>query len=185
MGKKLTEITPELQEFIERQPMFFVASAPLAGDGHVNVSPKGLDTFRVLTPRRVAYLDLTGSGIETAAHVTENGRLTILFCAFAGRPQIVRLFCRGRAIVRSSEEWPKLIERFPSHAGGRQVIIGELQSVQTSCGYAVPEMALVAQRDTLTRWAEAKGDAGLIDYRRRRNRLSLDSLEAPLTDSNG
>ena len=183
MGKRISEITPELQIFIQEQSVFFVASAPLTSSGHVNVSPKGLDTFRVLGPREVAYFDLTGSGNETAAHVTENERLTIMFCAFSGRPQIVRLYCRARVVVRGSEEWLSLIEQFPNHHGLRQIMVGDVEFVQTSCGYAVPEMKFVSQRETLTRWAEAKGDEGLVEYRRMHNRASLDDLEAPTANA--
>lgn len=183
MGKQLDEITPELRSFIEEQPIFFVSSAPLAAGGHVNLSPKGLDTFRVLGPTRVAYLDLTGSGNETAAHVAENGRLTIMFCAFAGSPRIVRLYCRGRVVSRGAEDWDEMAGCFPELAGVRQVVVGEVELVQTSCGYGVPEMALVAPRDTLTRWAESKGEAAMAEYRRTRNRTSLDGLEAPGLDS--
>jgi pyridoxamine 5'-phosphate oxidase-like protein len=183
MGKRISEITPELQKFIEEQSMFFVASAPLSANGHVNISPKGLDTFRVIGPRQVAYLDLTGSGNETAAHVMENERLTIMFCAFSGRPQIVRLYCRARVVARGSQEWPSLIGQFPNHLGQRQVIVGDVEFVQASCGYAVPEMKFVSQRETLTRWAEAKGDEGLVEYRRMHNRMSLDALETPVTDA--
>jgi hypothetical protein len=182
MAKRIEDITPELRRFIEQQPVYFVGSAPLAPDGHVNVSPKGLDTFRVLGPRQVAYLDLTGSGNETAAHVAENGRLTVMFCAFSGRPQILRLYCRGKVVTRGSAEWAALLALFPEHAGVRQVIVGEVEFAQTSCGYAVPEMALVGERDTLRRWAEAKREEGLADYRRTRNRTSLDGLAAPATD---
>jgi hypothetical protein len=183
MGKRFSEITPELQSFIKEQSLFFVGSAPLSANGHVNVSPKGLDTFRVLGPRRVAYLDLTGSGNETAAHVMENERLTIMFCAFSGPPKIVRLYCRAKVVVRGSQEWPSLIEQFPGQTGLRQVIVGDVEFVQTSCGYAVPEMNFVSQRKTLTRWAEVKGDEGLVEYRRTHNRASLDALETPVTDA--
>src|SRR5262249_33298123 len=165
------------------QLVFFVASAPLSANGHVNVSPKGLDTFRVLGPQQVAYLDLTGSGNETAAHVTENERLTIMFCGFSVRPQIVRLYCLARVVVGASEEWPSMIKQFPNHPGRRQVIVGDVEFVQTSCGYAVPEMKFVSGRETLTRWAEAKGDEGLVEYRRMHNRASLDVLETPVTDA--
>lgn len=182
MAKQMDEITPELRTFIEAQPVFFVGSAPLSSDGHVNVSPKGLDTFRVLGPRRVAYLDLTGSGNETAAHVTENARLTVMFCAFSGPPRILRLYCRGRAVTRGSAEWPAFATELPSHAGTRQIIVGEVELVQTSCGYAVPEMTLAAQRETLQRWAEARGADGLVSYRRTRNRESIDGIKAPPTD---
>jgi hypothetical protein len=183
MGKRVSEITPELQRFIETQPMFFVASAPLSANGHVNISPKGLDTFLVLGPQRIAYLDLTGSGNETAAHVMENERLTAMFCAFSGPPRIARLYCRARVVVRGSEEWPDLIKQFPSHPGVRQIIVGDIEFVQTSCGYGVPEMTFVSERETLTRWAEAKGDDGLVEYRRIHNRASLDALDTPATDA--
>jgi hypothetical protein len=106
-----------------------------------------------------------------------------MFCAFSGPPKIVRLYCRARVVVRGSQEWPSLIEQFPSHSGRRQVIVGDVEFVQTSCGYAVPEMKLVSQRKTLTRWAEVKGDEGLVEYRRTHNRVSIDALEAPVTDA--
>jgi hypothetical protein len=182
MGKRCSEITPEFQQFIEEQPIFFVASAPLLASGHVNLSPKGLDTFLVFGPQRIAYLDLTGSGNETAAHVMENERLTIMFCAFSGPPRIVRLYCRARVVVRGSREWPDLIKQFPSYPGVRQIIVGDIEFVQTSCGFAVPEMRFVSERETLTRWADAKGEEGLVEYRRTRNRASIDSLDTPATD---
>jgi hypothetical protein len=182
VGKRRDEITPDIERFIEAQPVFFVGSAPLAGDGHVNVSPKGLDTFRVLGPRRVAYLDLTGSGNETAAHVAENGRMTVMFCAFSGKPQILRIYCRGRAVTRASAEWPELVARFPDHVGVRQIIVGDVEFLLTSCGYAVPEMSLVGERDTLRRWTEAKSEEALVEYRRSHNRESLDGVAAPPTD---
>ena len=143
MGRRTNEIDAELHGFIERQPMFFVASAPLASEGRVNVSPKGLDTFRILGPRQVAYLDLSGSGNETATHVGENGRLTVMFCSFAGDPQIVRIYCAARVVTPASEEWPQLQARFPAHRGARRIVVGEVDEVQTSCGHMVPEMAFV------------------------------------------
>jgi hypothetical protein len=182
MGKTFDSITAELQAFIYEQPLFFVATAPLAATGHVNLSPKGLDSFRVVTPTRVAYLDLTGSGNETAAHVTENTRLTLMFCAFAGRPQILRLYCSGRVALPGSAEWQELEQLFPRYAGARQVIIGEVDFAQTSCGYGVPVMQFEAQRDTLPRWAESKGPDDLKEYRRTRNSTSIDGLIAPLAD---
>ena len=182
MGKRLTEITDDVRRFIEKQHVFFVGTAPLTPGGHVNVSPKGLDTFRVLSPTRIAYLDLTGSGNETAAHVSENQRLTLMFCAFSGRPQIVRIYCRGRIIVRESAEGQGLLALFPDYVGIRQIISGDVEFLNTSCGYSVPEMAFVAERDTLTEWCERKGETGLIDYRRAKNLVSLDGLGAPPTD---
>ncbi|MFN7913856.1 MAG: pyridoxamine 5'-phosphate oxidase family protein [Vicinamibacterales bacterium] len=182
MGKLYDAITPEHAAFIAQQPLFFVASAPAGANGHVNVSPKGLDSFRVVDAATVMYLDLTGSGNETAAHLTENGRLTIMFCAFSGSPKILRLYCRGRVITRLSPEWTALRTQFPESPGVRQIVVGEVTAVQTSCGFGVPVMSVTGQRDQLTRWAEAKGDEGLREYRRTRNAVSLDGLLTPATD---
>jgi hypothetical protein len=182
MSLPFATISPEHQAFIERQPMFFVASAPLSGTGHVNLSPKGLDTFRIIDPGTVTYLDLTGSGNETAAHLTENGRLTLMFCAFDGRPKILRLYCRGRVVTRHMPEWAESVGRFPGYVGIRQVVIAEVQSGQTSCGFGVPLLSLVSQRDQLPRWAESKGEDGLVTYRHDKNSISLDGLLTPSTD---
>lgn len=182
MGKMYESITPEHQAFIEQQPLFFVASAPLTGTGHVNLSPKGLDSFRVVDPRTVVYLDLTGSGNETAAHIVENGRLTIMFCAFEGNPKILRLYCRGQILTRASQGWDEAVARFPSQPGIRQLVVGRVDSVQTSCGFGVPLLSFVEQRNQLSRWAESKDDAGLAEYRRTRNAVSLDGLLTPPTD---
>lgn len=179
MGKVLECITDDLKAFIEAQPLFFVATAPLAGDGHVNLSPKGLDCLRVLSSSRVAYLDLTGSGNETAAHLQENGRITFLFCAFAGAPRILRLYGTGEAVLPGSPEWAGLAGHFPEYPGVRQLIVARISRVQTSCGYAVPLMDYARQRDTLLRWAEAKGEA-LPVYRQEKNAVSIDGLPAPL-----
>ena len=184
MGKVFDSITPELQAFIEAQPVFFTASAPLAGTGHVNVSPKGLDSLRVISPTRVAYLDLTGSGNETAAHLTENARITFMFCAFTGAPRIVRLYGNGSVILPGTSAWAELADRFPSHPGSRQIIAAEITRVQTSCGYGVPLMDYAGQRDTLLRWAEAKGEA-LSLYRQEKNTRSIDGLAAPSTVIDG
>lgn len=178
MGKVLDQITPELQAFIEAQPLFFAASAPLAANGHVNLSPKGLDCLRVLSPTRVAYLDLTGSGNETAAHVTENHRITFMFCAFSGAPRILRLYGTGAVILPETSAWAELADRFPSHPGTRQIIVADITRVQTSCGFGVPLMDLVAQRDTLDKWAEAKGEQ-LPAYRQLKNATSIDGLPSP------
>jgi len=182
MAKFLEQITPEIQQFLESAPVFFVATAPLAASGRVNVSPKGHDTFRVLAPNRIAYLDMTGSGNETASHVSENGRLTIMACAFSGKPEIVRIYCSGRAVTRSSAEWKRLISLFPAQPGTRQIIVGDVLSLQTTCGYAVPEMTLRSPRQTLQRWAEGKGEDELVEYRRTKNQKSIDGVIAPATD---
>jgi hypothetical protein len=181
LGQVAAAITPELEEFIDAQPLFFVASAPLAADGHVNLSPKGLDSFRVLSPNRVAYLDLTGSGNETSAHVTENGRITFMFCAFSGPPRILRLYGRGTVILPGAAEWAALAPLFRAVPGIRQIIAADILRVQTSCGFGVPLMTAVDQRDTLLRWAEGKRET-LAEYRRKKNATSIDGLAAPLAD---
>jgi hypothetical protein len=182
MGKLYQSIEPDHQAFIARQPLFFVASAPLTSSGHVNLSPKGLDALRIVDANTVMYLDLTGSGNETAAHVTENGRLTLMFCAFEGSPKILRLYCRGHVLTRLSQGWADAVARFPEQPGVRQIVVGQVESVQTSCGFGVPLMSVVAQRDQLPRWAESKGEAGLVEYRRLKNTVSLDGLLTPAMD---
>lgn len=181
MGKVFDYISPELRAFIEAQPLFFVATAPLAGTGHVNVSPKGLDSLRVLSPNEVAYLDLTGSGNETAAHLTENARITLMFCAFSGAPRIVRLYGAGSVVLPGTARWEQLSPAFPHLPGTRQIISAAITRVQTSCGYGVPLMDFSGQRDTLARWAEAKAET-LPQYRREKNAESIDGLLAPLAD---
>ena len=171
------------REFIEAQRMFFVASAPLGG-GHVNLSPKGLDTLRVLSPNRVAYLDLTGSGNETSAHVRENGRITLMFCAFHGPPMILRLYGRGEVILPVDGPLPGLRALVPDLPGARQIIAVDVHRVQTSCGYAVPDYAFTAQRDTLIRWTDAKGD-GIQAYWRDKNSHTIDGAPTPLGDAIG
>jgi predicted pyridoxine 5'-phosphate oxidase superfamily flavin-nucleotide-binding protein len=182
VGKTYQSISAEHRAFIERQPMFFVASAPLSPGGHVNLSPKGLDALRVIDPTAVSYLDLTGSGNETAAHLVENGRVTLMFCAFEGSPKILRLYCRGRVVTRVSADWAEAIALYPEQPGVRQVIVCTVEMVQTSCGFGVPRMNLVEQRDQLPRWAESKGEDGLVEYRRTRNAVSIDGLLAPPMD---
>jgi hypothetical protein len=176
MGKVYTELDDGLREFIGEQRVFFVATAPLSADGHVNLSPKGLDTFRVLGPRRVAYLDLTGSGVETLAHLRENGRMTLMFCAFNGPPRILRLFGRGRAFEPGDEGWEEVRRGFPDYAGTRSVVVLEVERIADSCGYAVPLYEYVGERRQLTDWAERKGVDGLRRYRSEKNRRSLDGL---------
>lgn len=158
--------------------MFFVATAPLAGDGHVNVSPKGLDTMRLLDDRTVAYLDLTGSGAETVAHVRENGRISLMFCAFDGPPRIVRLQGRGRVVVEGDAEWTALAARFESHRGQRAIIVVDCDRISDSCGYAVPLYDYVGQRSKLTDWADHRTDDELREYRATKNARSIDGLPA-------
>lgn len=180
MGKTLPSITDELAAFIRTQPVFFVATAPLSATGHVNLSPKGLDSFRVLSPTRVAYLDLTGSGNETSAHLAENGRVTFMFCAFQGAPRILRLFGRGRTVLPGDGEWDALRPLFPDLPGVRQIVAAEITRVQTSCGFGVPRMEYAGDRDQLPRWAAAKGEEGIAAYQREKNAVSIDGLPAPL-----
>jgi hypothetical protein len=176
MGQIHDTITPDLQSFIQSQHLFFVATAPLEASGHVNLSPKGMDTFRVLSPTRVAYLDLTGSGNETAAHLLQNGRITFMFCAFDGKPRIVRLYGQGRTVAPDSPDFADLAARFPTLPGARQIILADISRVQTSCGFGVPVMTFAEHRDALPRWAETKGDDGLRQYREQKNRTSIDGL---------
>lgn len=176
MGKLYKTITPDLRAWLTQQQMFFVASAPLANDGLVNCSPKGMDTFRVLGPTRVAYLDLTGSGIETIAHLRENGRLVFMFCAFSGPPKIVRLHAKGNVVTPDSAEWKALYDAFPDYPGARAIIHAEVFRISDSCGYAVPKYAFVETRDTLLDLSLQKGEAGLQAYRNDKNALSIDGM---------
>lgn len=167
-----------LQSFIEAQPMFFVATAPSGPDGHVNVSPKGMGgTFVVLGEHRVAYLDYHGSGAETIAHLNENGRITLMFCAFEGPPNIVRLHGHGRAVPVTSPEHAELLKLFPSPPdthGVRSVIDVAVERVSDSCGYAVPLMSYEGDRDLLIRSHARRTDADLAEYRRVKNAASID-----------
>jgi hypothetical protein len=181
MGKVYEALTEDLQTFIQAQHVFFVATAPLSAEGHVNLSPKGLDSFRILSPNRVAYLDLTGSGNETSAHLYENRRITFMFCAFDGPPNILRLYGTGRTILPDAPEWVELLPRFPAYPGIRQIILADITRVYTSCGYAVPRMEYVGERDTWVRWAETKGEEALVTYRQEKNSFSIDALPAPLS----
>src|SRR5690349_7133564 len=176
MGKEYDGISPGLAEWIGRQQMFFVATAPLTGDGLINCSPKGIDTFRILGPREVAYLDLTGSGIETVAHLRENGRIVLMFCAFAGPPKIVRLHGTGEVLTPGSPDYPKLQALFPRYPGERSIVRVRLTRIGDSCGYAVPRYDYAEERDTLVRWAESKATDGLRQYRQEQNAHSLDGL---------
>ena len=180
MGKTYDSITPELREFIGTQKMFFVATAPLDGGGHVNVSPKGLDCFRVLGEKRVAYLDLTGSGNETSAHVEENGRITVMFCAFEGDPKILRLYGRGRTVLVGADGWNELASHFEMRPGARQIIVAEIERVQTSCGFGVPMYEFAGQREMLPAWVAKKGPEGIAKYQREKNAASIDGLATTL-----
>ena len=178
MGRVLDEITPALRQLIDAQHVFFVATAPSGSGGHVNVSPKGLDTLSVLGPKEVAYLDLTGSGAETIAHLRDNGRITIMFCTFDGAPNIVRVYGRGEAIPVDDPRARDLLPRFPEHPGARSIVRVDVERVSSSCGYAVPLMTYQDDRARLTEWAEGKGAEGLVEYRAEKNATSIDELPA-------
>ncbi|MCW3032045.1 MAG: pyridoxamine 5-phosphate oxidase [Solirubrobacterales bacterium] len=188
MGKTFDGIDSRLVAWISAQPLFFVGSAPLAGDGHVNVSPKGpIETLQVLDEHTVAYLDFIGSGAETAAHLRENGRIVIMLCAFEGPPRIVRLHGRAEIIQASDPRFDELLARcgFPDVAAPearRAVILVQVERIADSCGYGVPLMSLEGRRPHMEAWAAKKlrvgGPQALIDYQREKNALSIDGLPA-------
>ena len=168
------------RSFIAAQKLFFTATA--LSEGRINLSPKGMDSLRVIDAQCVAYLDLTGSGNETAAHLKHDGRMTIMFCSFDADPLILRLYGRGRAVRRQDAAWETWRAHFPALPGERQIIVLDIESVQTSCGYAVPQFDYRGERDTLVRWAEKKGTLGLLEYWREKNRVSIDGLATGLLE---
>ena len=176
MGKIFETITPQLQEWIENQKMFFVATAPLNTDGLVNCSPKGLDSFRILDGTTVAYQDLTGSGIETIAHLKENKRIVIMFCAFDGPPKIVRIHGTGEVIEPKHEDFSQLNKLFPERLGVRAYIKITAIRISDSCGYSVPLYDFKEHRDVLDKYSANKGADGLVKYQQEKNRKSLDGL---------
>jgi hypothetical protein len=180
MGKRYDAIDTKLSTWIEAQHVFFVATAPLSTEGHVNVSPRGLrDTFRVVDGHTIAWLDLTGSGAETIAHQRENGRIVVMFCAFEGPPRIVRLHGRGRVVTPTDSEWAEHATPFgENHPGVRAVIVVDVTRISDSCGYAVPTLTFDAERDILDKSNAHKGEDGLVDYRARKNAESIDGLPA-------
>jgi hypothetical protein len=176
MAKVYESITTEITEWVAAQKMFFVATAPLAETGLVNCSPKGGDTFRILDAQTVAYQDLTGSGIETIAHLKENGRIVIMFCAFEGPPKIVRFHGMGEVIEHDHPEFVTLVTLFPYNAGTRAIIRIHVTRISDSCGFAVPRYDFVEPRDVLDKWAISKGEEGTKAYRDEKNINSLDGL---------
>lgn len=172
------ELDDKLTKFISEQKMFFTASAPTSG--RLNLSPKGIDSFRIFDDKLVGYMDLTGSGNETAAHLHENGRLTIMFCSFTDKPLILRLYGHGEVIKLESEKWKTLKNRFEHYFGERQIILLNIESVQTSCGFGVPVYDLVEERNTLIDWAENKDEAKIEAYWRQKNLTSIDGLPTHL-----
>lgn len=178
MGKVYACIDADLRSFIEAQAMFFVATAPLDGSGHVNVSPKGLDSLRVLDERTVVYLDHVGSGAETVAHLRENGRLTLMCCAFQGSPKVVRLHGIGTVVEPQDAGFAELRARFPAAPGVRAIVRLDVGRVSGSCGFGVPLMTYERERTQLLDWADRKGEAAVVEYQREKNRVSIDGLPA-------
>jgi len=178
MSKQHECVEPELADWIARQRIFFVATAPLSPDGHVNLSPKGGDAFRLLGPMEAAYQDYTGSGAETVAHLRENGRIVIMFCAFDGAPKIVRLHGRGNVVEPGMARFDELTALFPPNPGTRAIIHITIERVSDSCGLAVPFFDYQGHRDQLDRWAEKQGPDKLVEYRANKNQRSIDSLPA-------
>jgi hypothetical protein len=176
MGSIYHQLDDGLREFIAAQHIYFVASAPLSEHAHVNVSPKGLDSLRILGPREVAYLDLTGSGIETVAHVRENGRLTLMFCAFQGRPRIVRLQGQARIVEPGEADWDRLAVNFPHYISHRSIVLLDVERIADSCGYGVPLYEYAGERTQLVAWADRKGTNGIAEYQSQKNRESIDGL---------
>ncbi|WP_209332349.1 pyridoxamine 5'-phosphate oxidase family protein [Lunatimonas salinarum] len=175
MGKQFASLTPDIKGFIERQKIFFVGTA--AAEGRVNVSPKGMDTLRVLDDKRVVWLNLTGSGNETAAHLRQLPRMTILFCAFEGKPMILRLYGTAKIFHPRDTQFGELVGLFPAISGARQVVELAIELVQTSCGFAVPLMDFKEERPTLAAWADKQGTEGIEAYWSEKNTKSLDGLE--------
>lgn len=176
MGKSFDALSERHKAFIAEQKMFFVGTAPLAARGYLNVSPKGFDAFRVIDDGKVAYLDMTGSGIETVAHVKENGRLTIMFCAFQGPPLILRLYGEGEIVERSDARFPALRARFPELPGMRSIVTLSIRRVSESCGWGVPRYDFVGERDQYQRFADQKSNEDIRESQLAQNMRSIDGL---------
>lgn len=175
MADKFEELSEEHISFIEKQAIFFVGTAPESG--RINVSPKGMDTFRVVDKNRICWLNLTGSGNETAAHLKGNSRMTIMFCSFSKIPLILRLYGQATTFHNHDKEWSDYLGLFPDYPGARQIFLLDVDLVQNSCGFAVPKMDLVEDRSSLVKWAKSKGDEGIREYWDEKNKVSLDGLE--------
>lgn len=176
MAKVFPVISPLLQEWLLAQKLFFVGSAPLSSDGHVNISPKGMDCFRIISPTEVAYLDLTGSGIETIAQIKENKRIVLMFCAFEGAPRIVRIHGQGKVYEVGTPEFEEYVPHFRELKGMRSIIYIHATRVSTSCGYGVPLFSYQGERDMLDSWADNKGPEGIVEYKLNKNATSIDGL---------
>jgi hypothetical protein len=182
MAQKYSEISEKIQQFIEKQKIFFVGTATV--DSRVNISPKGMDSLKVLDKNRVVWLNVTGSGNETAAHVAENPRMTIMFAAFAEEPTILRLYGTAKAIHRNDPEWNSLVSLFAPLAGARQIFDVSIDLVQTSCGLAVPFYEYVSDRESLNNWATKKGNSGIEEYWKQKNQTSLDGKPTKIVEKN-
>lgn len=179
MSKQHKALDETLQVFIEQQHVFFVATAPAGSSGHINVSPKGLQLFRILGPREVAYVDCIGSGAETIAHVRQNNRITLMFCAFEGAPNILRLYGAAEVVEPQDPAYGPLLERFGGPVPGARAIVRiRVQRIADSCGFGVPLFEYRGQRSQLTAWADRKGASALRDYQRQKNSTSIDGLPA-------
>lgn len=176
VGKVFDGIDEVLASWITVQPVWFVATAPLAADGHVNVSPRGHDSLSILAPRRVGWVDYTGSGVETIAHLRENGRICLMFASFDRRPRIVRLHGRGTVALPGEPGYDEVVALHPPHPSTRAVIIVEVDRVSDSCGHGMPVMDLVGERELLRLTAEKKGPEGMASYRMLKNTTSIDGL---------
>jgi len=174
MAKFYTSITKRVQQFIDKQKVFFVATAP--ENGRINLSPKGMDSFRVMNENRVLWLNVTGSGNETAAHLLEKNRITIMFCSFEGAPNILRLYGKGKEIKEIDPNWNEVISLFPKTPGTRQIFDIAIESVQTSCGMSIPFFEYKGEREELNDWASEKGKDGIKDYWEAKNQTSIDGL---------
>ena len=172
MAQFYETISDELKQFIGEQHIFFVATAP--DNGRINLSPKGMNSFKVLGDSEVAFLNVTGSGNETAAHLVQNSRMTIMFCSFEKRPLILRLYGQGQAIHQYDDEWEAMFSLFEPLPGARQIIKMNVESVQTSCGFAIPFMSFEGERDTLKKWTHNRGEDGLAAYWEEKNTVSID-----------
>jgi len=182
MSQKNSEISDKQKLFIEKQKIFFVATATV--DSRINLSPKGMDSLRVLSKNRVVWLNVTGSGNETAAHVLENPRMTIMFNAYEGDPMILRLYGKATAVHQNDQQWDELYALFNPIPGARQIFDLDVELVQSSCGMAVPFYDYAKDRDQQIKWAEKKGETGIKKYWQDKNQVSLDGIETHIVDKN-
>jgi pyridoxamine 5'-phosphate oxidase-like protein len=178
MGKVHEQIDETLGKFIRAQQMFFVATGPLSASGHINLSPKGLDTLRILDPHTLVYLDYVGSGAETIAHLRENGRIVVMLCAFQGPPRIVRLHGRGEVLEPQNQQFKSVRGLFPAEPAGRAIVRISITRIADSCGFGVPRYSFEGHRPQLPGWASRKGAQGLLQYQADQNRSSIDGLPA-------